>query len=341
VDPEGGKYEITTSSGGAEPRLMAWSGDASEALFGSGGTSTAAGGTGSYSLLEVRRGQLTALQLPAGVAAIGFTRPNGLAILAVRQGPGQFRLQRYTLTGQLQASLASLPRKQGASWPSDGCGSACALSSPDGTFDVWGIAGDEMEVLSNGGRGKPVKVHVPGGGHRSSCIPLSWWDGSTILAYCAAADLPADAAQLWLVPASGSQPNALTPAAAAGNGQIEGAWLAGQTTYVTSLTSRQCSGVTNGAGGLAIERLGQGSSGTVTIPGSTGNVSTVVASLGERLLVLAQTSCPGTSSLLWFNPSAGTAQLAWTVPANEVGVTAAVPFGNGPTAVASGQRSSG
>ncbi len=33
VDPEGGKYEITTSSGGTAPHLMAWSGDKRRALF--------------------------------------------------------------------------------------------------------------------------------------------------------------------------------------------------------------------------------------------------------------------------------------------------------------------
>ena len=194
-----------------------------------------------------------------------------------------------------------------------------------------------MEVLSNAG-GKPDKIRVQDGGHRSSCVPLTWWDDSTILADCGVAGLPDDAAGLWLVPASGSQPTRLTTV---GDGPIEGAWLAGQTTYVTSVTSRQCSGATGGAGGLAIERLGQGSSGMVTIPGSTGYVSTVVASLGERLLVLAQTSCPGTSSLLWFSPSTGTAQLAWRVPPNEVGVIAAVPYGNGPAAVTNGQYSSG
>jgi hypothetical protein len=340
VDPEGGKYQITTSSGGAEPQLMAWSGNAKEALFGSGGTSTAAG-TSSYSLLKLRSGRLTALQLPAGVAAVGFTRPDGLAILAVQQGPAQFHLQRYTLNGQLEpdaSSLASLPRKQGLSWPSNGCSSACALSSPQGVFDVWGIAGDEMEVLNNDG-GKPTKVRLPGSGHRSSCVPLAWWNDSTILADCATAGLPDDGAQPWLVPASGSQPTPLIAASGspAGNGDIEGAWQAGATTYVTSTTFTQCQNAPSGPGGVDILRLGQGSNTTVTIPGSTNNVNRIVGSSGNRLLVLAQTSCPGTSSLLWFDPSTSARQTVLTAPETEVGVIAAVPFGNGPTAVTNGQ----
>jgi hypothetical protein len=339
VDPKGGKYEVTTSSGGAEPQLMAWSGNANEALFSNGGTSAGAGSAGatSYSLLTVATGRLAPLPLPAGVAAVGFTRPDGLAILAVHQGPAQFHLQRYTLTGQLQASsLASLPRKQGESWPSDGCSSACALSSPQGTFDAWGIAGDEMEVLSNAG-GKPIKVHVPASGHRSSCIPLSWWDDSTILADCAAAGLPDDGAGLWLVPASGGSAESLTAASGspAGNGDIEGAWQAGSTTYVTSTTFSQCQNAPSGPGGVDILRLGQGSNTTVTIPGSTNNANRIVGSYGNRLLVLAQTTCPGTSSLLWFSPSTGTGQIVLTAPGTEVGVVAAVPFGNGPTVTSS------
>ena len=89
---------------------------------------------------------------------------------------------------------------------------------------------------------------------------------------------------------------------------------------------------------MSIVRLSQGgSTAAITIPGSTKNVSTIVATDGQRLLVLSQTQCPGTSSLLWLNPSKGSSQIAVTAPSNEVGVIAAVPFGNGPTAVSNGQ----
>lgn len=334
VDPEGGKYEIATSSGGTEPQLMAWSGDAHAALFNTG--SAPAGGTSSYQLLNVQTGQLTPLQLPAGVVAVGFTRPDGKAILAVLQGPHEFHLQRYTLTGQFQASLASLPRKAGQIWPSEGCAFACALSSPDGLTDVWGIYGEEMQVLDNAG-GKPHKLKVKGSGHPATCVPLTWWNDTTVLADCAATGLPGDAAGLWLVPDDGSNPTPLTAAAAAGTGHVYGAWLAGQTTYVTSATSRQCSSAPAGPGGLDILPLGQAQTTALTIHGSTGNFSMIVTTQGERLLVLTQTSCPGTFSLVWLNPSNGFSQPAVTAPSNEVGVIAAVPFGNGPTAVTTGQ----
>jgi len=327
VDPEGGKYKITASSGGTEPQLMAWSGDAHTALFNT--SDGAAGGASAYQLLNVQTGQLVPLQLPAGVVAIGFTRPDGLAILAVRQGPAEFRLQRYTLSGQLQGSLASLPHKAGETWSSDGCSSACALSSPDGLTDVWGIAGDEMQAVSNAG-GRPHRLHVP---DSRSCIPLSWWDERTILADCLVTNMPDDATRLWLVSEDGSAPTPLAPAVSAANGGIRDAWMAGQTTYVSWATTRQCASAPTGPGGMEIQPLGQAA---IAIPGSTQNFSTIVATQGQRLLVLAQTQCPGTSSLVWLNPSTGHSQTAIEAPGNEVGVIAAVPFGNGPTAVSNG-----
>lgn len=332
VDPEGGKYEIATSSGSTASLLMAWSGDAKTALL-----STPAGTGASYSLLNVATGQLSPLSLPSGVRAVGFTRPDGLNILAVRQGSARLRLERYSLTGAFQRSLGSLPGKSGTVWPPGGCSYGCALSSPDGLTDVWGIFGDEMQLLDNAG-GLIRKLHVPGSGQPPSCVPLSWWNDSTVLADCDAAGQPDDAAQLWLVPASGAQPTALTQPAAAGTGQIEGAWLAGQTTYVTSVTTRQCASAPSGSAGLGIAPASHASgASTISIPGTTGNVSTVVAAAGRRLLVLAQTSCPGTSSLLWFSPSAGSVTTVLTAPATQAGVIAAVPYGNGPTAVAAGQ----
>lgn len=333
VDPEGGKYKITTSSGGAEPQLMAWSGDARNALLGT------SGGTSSYQLLNVQTGQFATLRLPVDVVAVGFTRPDGLNILAVHQGPAEFRLQRYSLTGVFQATLGSLPRKPDEAWLTDGCSSACALSSPNGDFAVWGFVGDEMQLLNNAG-GMIRKLHVKSSGKPPSCVPVSWWDTGTILAKCGAAGTPGDRTRLWLVPADGGSPTALTAAAGgpSGSGDLEGAWQVASAVYISATSSNQCPTAPSGPGGVDIEQLGQAGPGsTVTIPGGTGYVNMVVGSSGKRLLVLAQTHCPGTSSLLWFNPTTGRSQIVIGAPGNEVGVIAAVPFGNGPTAVASGQ----
>ena len=332
VDPDGGKYKIATSAGGPEPELTAWSGNGLTALFAVGNGAPV--GDGSYLLLNVKAGQFTQLPLPAGVVPTGFARPLGLAILAVKQGPAEFHLQRYTLTGQLQASLASLPRQAGETLPATGCSTACALSSPDGLTDVWGILGDGMQLLSNAG-GKPQGLRVKDSGHALSCMPVTWWNDTAVLANCTAAGSPV-LQQLWLVPDNGSAPTALTQPVPDTQGGISGAWLAGQTTYVATATSRVCPAAPSGPGGEDILPLNQGTSAAITVPGSTQNFSTIVATQGKRLLVLTQTECPGTSSLLWFNPSTGQSQTVISAPGNEVGVIAAVPFGNGPTAVSSG-----
>ncbi|HTZ93390.1 MAG TPA: hypothetical protein VMB74_13410 [Streptosporangiaceae bacterium] len=336
VDPDGGKYKITTSTAGAEPELMAWSGSGLTALLGT--ASGTAGGVSSYQLLNVKTGQFAQLPLPADVVPVGFARPLGLAILAVRQGPAQFHLQRYSLTGQLQKTLASIPRNPGESLGTDLCGSgtACAISSPDGLTDVWGIVGNQMQVLSNAG-GKARRPKVQDGGHPSPCVPISWWNDTTILADCGVTGAPDAATRLWLVPDNGSAPTALTPPDATGGERIDNAWLAGQTTYVDWQTAKQCPSAPSGSGGMDIGPLSQAPDAGITVPGATSNFSTIVGSQGKRLLVLTQTQCPGTSSLLWFNPSTGATQTVLTAPASEVGVTAAVPFGNGPTAVTNGQ----
>ncbi len=336
VDPDGGKYKITTSTAGPEPELTAWSGNGETALFGA--TSAAPGGVSSYQLLNVHTGQFAQLPLPAGVVPVGFARPLGLAILAVRQGPAEFHLQRYSLSGQLQKTLASIPRNPGESLGPGLCGSgtACAISSPDGLTDVWGILGNQMQVLSNAG-GKARRPKVPGSGHPSPCVPISWWNDTTILADCGVTEAPDVATRLWLVPDNGSAPTALTPPNATGSGRIDNAWLAGQTTYVAWQTAKQCPSAPSGSGGIDIGPLSQAPDAGITVPGATNNFSTIVGSQGKRLLVLTQTQCPGTSSLLWFNPSAGTTQTVLTAPASEVGVIAAVPFGNGPTGVSNGQ----
>ena len=107
--------------------------------------------------------------------------------------------------------------------------------------------------------------------------------------------------------------------------------------YVTSTTAAQCQTAASGPGGQQILQLGQGGAETpVSVPGSTNHHATVVAGVGARLLVLAQTSCPGTSSLIWLNLSTHAAQTVLTAPATEVGVVAAVPYGSGPAATTNG-----
>ncbi len=329
VDPVGGRYQMYQWPAGASPTLLAWSGDASSALY------ETAGG---YSVLTLHTGQLAPLSLPAGVSVAGFTRPDGLNVLAVRQGPALNKLQRYDLTGAYQATLASMPRRPAEAALQGTCASAAcgALSSPDGTTAIWAVRGDEMQLVSNAG-GLIRRLHVPDSGSPPTCTPVSWWNSATVLANCDAVGPQYTESRLWLVPVNGSAPSPLAVASGgpSGDGYLTGAWQAAGQVYATSTSSSQCPGAASGPGGLGIMRLSQaGSPSPVMISGSNNNYSAVVGSAGERLLVLAQTSCPGSSSLLWLNPSTGGTQVLVTATASEAGVTSAVAFGSALTALA-------
>jgi hypothetical protein len=195
--------------------------------------------------------------------------------------------------------------------------------------------GDGMELVSNAG-GVIRKLRMPGTGSPKSCRPMTWWSPDTVLAYCNAPGQPG-AGRLWLAPIAGGQPAPLTGTAgsASGQGVITGAWQAGGAIFVTSTTSSACQGAASGPGGLQILQLSPGGPETpVKIPASTNNYASVVAGLNGKLLVLAQTSCPGTSSLISVDLSTHAAATVLSAPATEAGVVGAVPYGSGPAAIA-------
>jgi hypothetical protein len=335
VDPEGGKYLMRTWSG-PSVTLLAWSGDAASALVRIG-PSTPGSQPPGYGVLTLATGHIAHLGLKADVTPVGFTRPDGLNVLAIRRTARKFQLQRYDLHGVYQATLGTMPDRQAVPASQAGtCGSPCnALSSVDGLQAVWGVAGNEMQLVKNGG-GLVHRLRVPASGTPPSCVPVSWWNPGTVLANCAAPGQPnANSERLWLVPANGAQPTALAPASGSpsGAGIDAAAWSASGHVYLTQTSISQCSTAASGPGGLGIQAVGQGPSlSAVNVPGSTHHYDDVVGTMGSRLLVLAQTSCPGTFSLLWLSPSAGTATTLLPGQTGQLGVVAAVPYRGAPTA---------
>ena len=337
VDPEGGKYVMHTWTG-ASVTLLAWSGNAKHALL-RFESSPPGPQPPAYGVLTLATGHISNLQLKADVTPVNFTRPNGLNILAIRRTARKFELRRYDLLGNYQATLSTMPDRQAAASQPGTCPSLCnALSSPNGFQAVWGVAGNEMQLVNNGG-GLIHRLRVPASGTPPSCVPVSWWNADTVLANCAAPGQPsADSERLWLVPADGTAATALAPPTGgpSGAGFDAAAWMANGHVYLTQTSATQCSTSARGAGGLAIMAVGQGEPTAVSVPHSTDNYDDVVGAMGSRLLVLAQTSCPGTSSLLWFSPSARTSTFVLRAPAGELGVVAAVPYRGAPTAYSLG-----
>jgi hypothetical protein len=325
VDPKGGRYNIAAWPATAATTLVAWSGNADSALY-----RTAAATTATYSLLNLKTGTVTPLHLPAGLAITGFTRPDGTNLLAIAQGPVRYKLQRYNLDGTWEATLASMVRRPGQPAWTDSCASGCgALSSPDGLYAVWGVTGDEMQLVGNAG-GMIRRLHVPGSGTPSSCTPMRWWNTTTVLASCAAASQPGTT-RLWLVPMNGSAPTALTLSSGSGSGAgfYTGAWLAAGGTYVTATSMSECAGAASGPGGLGVLRVSSAGSSTtaVSVPGADGNSNAILGVAGGRLLMLAQTSCPGTSSLFTLDPSSGSTTPLLMASSAEAGVVTAVTYG--------------
>jgi hypothetical protein len=133
----------------------------------------------------------------------GYTPPHGLNILALQSHGSSFALARYSLTGKLLKVLVS------SKWAAFG-----EAYAPDGaTLAVAGPAG--VGLVSNVG-GVIRQLDVPGTDPTVGCTPERWWNASTILAACIAKSTNSEP-RLWLLPASGARPTALTPQRKAGH----------------------------------------------------------------------------------------------------------------------------
>src|SRR5580658_8069201 len=105
VDPSGGKYVLhrwprVPAYGGVN--LLAWSGDGKRAMLEVAKSPTS--NTQQLDQLTLASGKLTRLPLPASAFPVGYTRPDGLAVLAYRtlRSPAEIQLVRYSLTGALE-----------------------------------------------------------------------------------------------------------------------------------------------------------------------------------------------------------------------------------------------
>jgi hypothetical protein len=278
--------------------LLDWSGDKTRALF--------AGPGSDVGQLVLATGKFTSFKLPGGTQVIGYSRPDGTAILATQQVISTDKVLRYDLTGHLEQTLASGP----ANSASD------AVYSPAGTS----LAVNGAKALEQVGNDGHVIRSLPVPGN-PTCDPVRWWNAGTILASCWAPGHPAS--RLWLVPVSGVTPTALTPQRSSSGpdlGDIN-AW---------SLPSGLYLQATGACGVIYIAKpTSTGAAATVTVPETTGNDNLIVAADGSRLLVRAQTSCESSTSLLWFNPATNAVQMLMRAPAGTAGVIADVPYGHG------------
>jgi hypothetical protein len=293
VSPSGGKYAVYqwAASKTAAPHLLAWSGDKTRALL-------QLGRPNQLEQLNLRTGKAARFSLPGNVMPVDYTRPNGLQLLGVAVSGSAATLARYTLAGKRVQVLGT--QAYGMS----------AIYTPDGT-ELAVSAGTGLLLVSNTGR-VIRKLPVSAADPRIGCGAARWWNPGTILAECTPKG--SDAAQLWLVPANGAKPKALTPVRTSGMdlGDLD-AWPLPSGLYLQSAGA---------CGTLELNKQAKnGSVAPVKVPGFPAGASVaMVTALGPQLLVHGL-GCTLGGQLVWFNPA--TKAEKWLF---KTGAEAVVPY---------------
>jgi hypothetical protein len=304
VSPGGDKYAVYTwKAGSLAPAPIAWAGNKTQALLYVLVPKTNAPAVAEYYELNLQSGKLTTLTLVGGADPLGYTLPTGQQILgetdnASGNPKANITVARYTQAGKLVKALVT---EKGYS--------ISALYSPNGV-ELAVSAANGLLLVSNAG-GVLRKLPVPGVAAPLGCTPVRWWNASTILASCFPKN--SGAPQLWLVPASGAKPSALTPVRKAGtdDGDID-AWQLSSGLYLQSLGP---------CGTLEINKQAKNGSITeVTVPGAGSPI--VVTANSSRLLVRTG-GCEGGGQLVWFNP--GTRAEQWLF---KTGVLESIAYSN-------------
>jgi hypothetical protein len=298
IDPSGGKYLLYTWRASQNPwEFIAWSGDKTRALLVQDST-----GTPAMCQLVLATGRLMQpVRLPAKVAPIGYTGPDGKSLLAIDDG-----LVRCNLRGKFQARLIK------------GNQHDVALSAPNGISYVVS-SGTGVDLVSSRG-GIIRSLPVPGTEAKlGGCMPVRWWKPSTALVTCTP---KSDAVRLWLVPVGGAAPRPLQRHLKKPDLGYLDAWRLQPGVYLLA----GC-GSCHAASLAYIGKLA--ANGTVKpleVPGNE-NSNFVVATSGTRMLVWEESDCCGQDSpLVWFNAATGAVQMVLSARQDEQGVILAVPF---------------
>jgi TolB protein len=307
VSPQGGRYKLITwpaRSPRANWSLIGWSGDVSRALFGTSPNYAVGPGREHVYQLQLRTGHVTGFTLPAKVTAVDYTRPDGLNILAEKSatatGTGSITVQRYSLTGKLQKNLVTFR---------DRFGFRSLAYNSKGTELAAGIA-NGLELIGNAS-GVVRKLSVS----NEFCTAVRWWSSTTVLASCMVTSNPVP--RMWLVPASGARPTALTPQRTSGPdiGDFN-AWKLSSGLYV------------DGYAGCGADLIGRqpahGKEQIINIPGADSPV--IVNATKSTLMIERHNACSPGTSLVWFNPATRKMTVAIGVSHHEFGVTAVVPY---------------
>ncbi|HEU5390493.1 MAG TPA: hypothetical protein VFV73_31790 [Streptosporangiaceae bacterium] len=296
VDPAGRRYELyrlPAVAPGAFPWILVdWSADKTQALL--------TGPPNQVEQVSLTSGTMTRFTLAGHALAVGYagTSRDILGFRDLSHGPDT--PARYSPSGRRIAVLAT------------GRFSGIAFQGTSGTYVFGGASG---LILASTSRGVIRRLPVPGAGPYD-CAPMRWWDARTLLVTCSTSA----GSRLWLVPAGGARPAPLTPLRGdpGPDHRDIGAW---------SLAGRLYLQAAGACGTVQIYRQEPGGQVTsVAVPHTVGNNNRIITALGPRLLVEAQTDCPGSESLLWFDPRTNAEQWLIRTSPGRYGLQAVIPF---------------
>jgi hypothetical protein len=255
-----------------------------------------------FDRLNLVTGKTTAIiKLPLGTTVYSYTLPTGLQLLAdeVTSTATTWTetVRRFSTTGAPVKTIITMKHTSIDAAPLD------PVYAPNGASIAIGYPGG-LAVVSNAG-GPVKKLRVSGPGANLGCTAVRWWNSSTILGRCAG--------QLWLVPANGAKPTALTP-----NASIFAAWHLPSGLYLNEM--HNCTASIH-------KQNANGSITTLNIPG-LGNPR-ILTTAGPRLLIDNDTlPCTGTThyqgdGMAWYNPATKAKQVLFPK-----GVFGLLPFPN-------------
>jgi len=298
ISPAGQRYALHYwSPKGGIPSLLDWSGDKTRALF--------FAPNGGLEQLTLTTGKVSHFNLAGQADPVGYTRPSGSQIIGTSlTKSGNTMVGRYSLTGKLLKVLTI--SSNGANVIGSADGRELVVSTPRGA-----------ELVSNQG-GVIRSLPVPGTAS-NTCRPVRWWSSSTVMLSCGSAGTDNPATRLWLVPVNGARPTALTPQRSSSSqdlGDMD-AWQISGRMYLQA--AGPCGTV------QIFRQASNGSIALISPAGTTGNDLIMTVS-GSRMLLDAQTGCPGSVSLLWYNPRTKAEQWLLHTPSTQIGVMSTIPY---------------
>jgi hypothetical protein len=296
VDPDGGRYDLGPWPGST---LTGWSADGTMALF---GPAPVQGAVSYVSTMDLRTGKVTRFRIGSSEEPADFAQPSDNSIVMLN-GTIHDTLFTVDLQGRAQHTIW-----RGFTDPGS------VLYSADGR--LLALDSNGTTELINSSTGSLIrKLAGP-----PDCMPVRWWNTSTLLASCTAGQPTGPINQptrLWLLPVTGSTATPLGPAPTASGfyQNALGAWQLASGTYLTG-SGNQCGFVAqlHATDSLRLYRL----------PGA-GSVTAVTATR-TKLLVLKSPNCQSfVFSLSWYSPATGKQTLV--IPSSrQAGVLMVLPF---------------